>query len=94
MKSYSKTKPIKKEEFNKLREWWNNRKENENAWKVPMNKIKENGFNLDFKNPYIAEQEKIYSSTEILQKLEDSIQISYSILEIMKKEINNGFEED
>jgi type I restriction enzyme M protein len=33
-KSYSKTKPIRIEEFAPEKEWWNNRVENEFAWKV------------------------------------------------------------
>ena len=31
---YTKTKPIRFEEFEVEKQWWNNRKENEYAWKV------------------------------------------------------------
>ncbi|MGI5927878.1 MAG: type I restriction-modification system subunit M, partial [Thermacetogeniaceae bacterium] len=33
-KNYTKTKPIRIEEFELEKQWWNNRKENEYAWKV------------------------------------------------------------
>jgi len=89
MKSYSKTKPIKKEEFNKLREWWDNRKENEQAWKVPIDKIKENGFNLDQKNPYKNDNKKYYSSIELLQMIDDSFKKSERLIEELRKEISN-----
>ena len=46
-KSYSKTKPIQKSEFASLKEWWGKRVENEKAWRVPVEKIAENGWNLD-----------------------------------------------
>ena len=51
-KSYSKTKPIKIEEFAAEKAWWNNREENEFAWCVSIEEIKANGYNLDIKNPY------------------------------------------
>jgi type I restriction enzyme M protein len=46
-KSYSKTKPIRIEEFAAEKRWWKKRKENEHAWKVPVDQIKAGGYNLD-----------------------------------------------
>lgn len=50
-KSYSKTKPIRIEEFEPEKAWWHSREENEFAWRVPVEEIRKNGFNLDIKNP-------------------------------------------
>ncbi len=50
-KSYNKTKPINKEEFEAELKWWNERVENEYAWKVPLSQIIGNNYNLDIKNP-------------------------------------------
>lgn len=50
-KQYTKTKPMKFEEFRPVLEWWNNREENEHTWKVPMKQVVKNSFNLDIKNP-------------------------------------------
>lgn len=50
-KSYSKTKPMCIEEFEPEKAWWNNRTENEYAWKVTSAQIRERGFNLDIANP-------------------------------------------
>lgn len=50
-KSYSKTKPIRPEEFDAEREWWNDREESEQAWKVSVEEIRKNNYNLDIKNP-------------------------------------------
>jgi type I restriction enzyme M protein len=50
-KAYNKTKPIRIEEFEPLKQWWHNRAESEVAWKVPIATIVERGFDLDIKNP-------------------------------------------
>ena len=50
-KSYNKTKPMRIEEFEPEKKWWNKRKENEFAWKVTAEQIKANNYNLDIKNP-------------------------------------------
>ena len=51
-KSYSKTKPMRIEEFAAERAWWNDRVENEHAWKVSIADIKARNYNLDIKNPH------------------------------------------
>lgn len=53
-KGYSKTAPLRFEDFDVLREWWDNRKENQRAWRVPVQQIIDNGYNLDLKNPNTA----------------------------------------
>jgi type I restriction enzyme M protein len=61
-KSYSKTKPIRIDEFDSEKAWWGNeadgfasRVENEFAWKVSIEDIRAKGFNLDQKNPHVGE---------------------------------------
>ncbi len=49
--SYSKTKPLQYEEFADCIAWWENRVENERAWKVPVEQLLANDCNLDVKNP-------------------------------------------
>ncbi|TDF62065.1 class I SAM-dependent DNA methyltransferase [Cupriavidus sp. L7L] len=62
-KSYSKTKPIRIEEFAPEKSWWGSeadgfasRVENEFAWKVSIETLRTNGFNLDQKNPHRGEE--------------------------------------
>ena len=50
-KAYSKTKPIRLDEFNGIKAWWNNRTESEVAWKVTIDKVVERNYDLDIKNP-------------------------------------------
>lgn len=67
-KSYSKTKPIQYEEFKPLNEWWNNRTENEVAWKVNFKDLK--NFDLDIKNPNETVVE--YESSDKLYEIYDN----------------------
>src|SRR5262249_42197795 len=53
-RKYSKTKPLEFEEFRSLLEWWDRREEGERTWKVPVQQVIDNGFNLDLKNPRAA----------------------------------------
>lgn len=50
-KSYSKTKPMRIEEFEPEKTWWTDRKGTPQAWKVTIDQIRERGFNLDIANP-------------------------------------------
>lgn len=54
VKSYNKTKPIRIEEFEPEKGWWQKREENEHAWKVSIDDIKAGGYNLDIKNPSVV----------------------------------------
>ncbi len=86
-KSYSKTKPIKVSEFDALKEWWGDREENDQAWKVDIQTIKDNGYNLDIKNPHKEEEEEIYTSSELLGMLHRSFVKSDALLSKLKSEL-------
>ena len=66
-KNYTKTKPIRLEEFNLEKEWWNNREANQYAWKVSVEEIKKRNYNLDFKNPN-KEEEDLGDPAILLEK--------------------------
>ncbi|MBP3907438.1 MAG: N-6 DNA methylase [Turicibacter sp.] len=80
-KTYSKTKPIRYNDFKNEREWWNNREENDVAWKVSMDEIIANNFNLDFKNPAKAQEEALLSSEEYLGYLKELIKESNELVQ-------------
>jgi type I restriction enzyme M protein len=82
-KSYSKTKPIRIEEFATEKAWWGNeadgfasRVETEFAWKVDIDTIRERNFNLDIKNPHHPDEDS-HDPAELLahyQSLQAQIQ--------------------
>lgn len=71
-KHYSKTKPIRFEEFRDEINWWNDRKENEHAWKVNVRDIIDSGYKMDFKNPFLLEDNIEMAPEEIVSELLES----------------------
>ena len=79
VKSYSKTKPMRIEEFSAETAWWGDeadtfaqRVQNEQAWKVTIDEIKARNYNLDCKNPHVGETE--IHDPELLLKQYQAIQ--------------------
>lgn len=70
MKQYTKGRPIRHEEFDPVRAWWNNRMANGHAWKVSLKEIQERNYNLDFKNPSRQETVSLKSPKEILKEIQ------------------------
>lgn len=85
-KSYSKTKPIRLEEFAPIREWWNKREENDVSWKVDIQTIIDRGYDLDIKNPKKQEEVQEHTSTELIDLLGRSMKKSTDLLNLLKSE--------
>ncbi len=83
-KSYSKTKSLNVNEFDPIKQWWNNRAESDVCWKIPIDKIANNSWDLDIRNPNKPEDETESSSEELIIMLENSLIESKKILETMK----------
>jgi type I restriction enzyme M protein len=79
-KQYTKTKPMQYEEFAGCLAWWRDREENERAWRVPVRRIVESGYNLDLKNPSAAPD---YEHMPPEQLVEDILQKELRIVEIL-----------
>jgi len=85
-KSYSKTKAIQFDEFAPLIEWWDKREESDVAWKVNVEDLRR-GFDLDVKNPHREEEEKDLSASEVLSRLNASVQTTHKLLAELQKQI-------
>jgi type I restriction enzyme M protein len=53
-KNYTKTQPIQFNEFGPCQVWWTTRKENDRAWKVPVEELLDRNCNLALRNPRAA----------------------------------------
>jgi len=84
-KSYSKTKAIQFQEFVPMIEWWDKRVENEVAWKVAVEDLKE-GFDLDVKNPNSSVEEDELTVKDCLKKFRKSMDRVSDALEAVEKE--------
>lgn len=85
-KSYSKTKPIRIEEFAPEKAWWINRTENEHAWRVPVEQIVASGYNLDIKNPNLVPDDH-GDPAELLREYERIRAEAAAAREALKREL-------
>ncbi|HNP24565.1 MAG TPA: class I SAM-dependent DNA methyltransferase [Panacibacter sp.] len=87
VKSYNKTKPVNIKEFDLEKNWWHNRTENEYAWKVSAEEIKQRNYNLDIKNPHAKDEQHVYTSSELIELLDASFARSHDLLQQLKAEL-------
>ena len=88
-KNYAKTKPIKHSEFDLEKDWWTNRVETEYAWKVSVEELKANGYNLDRKNPN-KEEETFEEPHKVLEKYNKTLKDIASIRDILRQELESA----
>jgi len=86
-KAYNKTKPIQAKEFDPIKTWWNDRKESDIAWKVPIQTIIDRNYDLDIKNPTKQEETHEYNSVELMDLLHTSFDKSNALLNQLKKAV-------
>jgi len=84
-KKYTKTKPIRHEEFELEKQWWNKREENQYAWKVSIEEIKSRNYNLDIKNPNNKGAEIELTKDEIIDRIESNLIKAHELLNFIKR---------
>ncbi|MCM3128107.1 N-6 DNA methylase [Paenibacillus provencensis] len=84
-KNYTKTRAIRYEEFNLEKEWWNNRTETDNSWKMNIQQVKDRNYNLDIKNPNRSQQEFDYNPLEAIDKIANNEKKIIDILNQIKQ---------
>ncbi len=88
-KAYSMTNPIKFDEFEKETKWWNNREENDQAWKVSIDEIIKRNYNLDIKNPRTP-VDVLESPEELLETYHNKQQEVKKVLEQIRTVITEA----
>lgn len=86
-RGYTKTKPMRVEEFEPCVEWWGGKKRegrvaNRNAWRVPASEIQRAGFNLDIQNPHVGD-DLVHRTPEDL--VDELIKTESEILGLLKE---------
>ncbi len=92
-KQYTKTKPLRFEEFKPVIEWWNNREENEHAWKVSVEEVIKNNYNLDIKNPNRAKEEEYRAPEEIVADIIEKEKRIFELMQEIQEQITKGWED-
>ena len=86
---YTMTNPILYEDFEEIEKWLKDKKENENAWKVSVDDLKD--YNLDLKNPSDVEETISLSPHELIDSIlkdeEKTMKLLREIKDLIKKEI-------
>ncbi|MEU2200772.1 class I SAM-dependent DNA methyltransferase [Isoptericola sp. NPDC019482] len=90
-KKYTKTKPLRHEEFADLQAWWGEpgpgpekrkaRVENEHSWKVGIDELVKREYDLDLRNPHVADALEDRPVAEILDELVD---VEEQILDLLR----------
>ncbi len=86
-KMYTKTKPIRIEEFDTVKSWWDDRSESDFAWKVTLDEIQARNYNLDIKNPSDNESVVGQSTDQLIKMLETSLDKARTALSNIKNEL-------
>lgn len=84
---YTKTKPLQYAEFKPLQDWWNNREENEHAWKLSSEELVKRAYNLDMSNPKKQIQKEFKPPQEILAAIINDEKEVFDLLNILQHEI-------
>lgn len=88
-KSYNKTNPIRFDEFKPEINWWDNRTESEQAWKVSIEEIESRNYNLDIKNPNKPEDTDL-SPTELLEEYRTQQEQVRSIVSQLQEQLREA----
>jgi type I restriction enzyme M protein len=86
-KKYSKTKPMRFEEFADCQAWWTNRVENERAWRVPIADLEVTDYNLDRRNPNRANDLAHLPPVELLAELVETEKSILALLDELQGEV-------
>ncbi len=92
-RSYTKTKPMRVEEFEPCTQWWGgekreNREEGPNAWRVAATEIEQSGYNLDIANPHTGDDLVHRTPQELVDQLIKTEHEILNLLEELRKEVS------
>ena len=93
-KNYTKTKPLRHEEFAGCEAWWGGsarqgREENEQAWKVAAADIIAGGYNLDLRNPHRVDDLTHRAPDELVAELIETEREILGLLEDLQRDIKD-----
>jgi type I restriction enzyme M protein len=94
-KNYTKTKPLRFEEFDDCRNWWGGsdrrgRTETDHAWRVAITDIEQGGFNLDLRNPNRPDDLAHRPPKELIAELLRCQEEVLAILHDLESEVTTG----
>ena len=92
-KKYSKSKPLKSDELEKVKKWWNKREETENAWSIRVSDLfsgSEEKIDLDIKNPNKIDPYKNLNANLLITKAKEEIKHNLNLISQIQNEISTS----
>lgn len=94
-RSYTKSKPLSFDEFSECQQWWGGperkgREKTSRAWCVPIEDLKERGYNLDLTNPSGREDLSHHDPDELVVDLIKTEHEILNLLEEIQAELRSG----
>jgi type I restriction enzyme M protein len=96
-KNYSKTRPMRLEEFDREKEWWGDesdgftaRVESDRAWRMSASEVRARGFNLDAKNPRVVADED-RDPRELLESYNGAVAEAHAVRERLRIALAEAF---
>jgi type I restriction enzyme M protein len=68
-KQFTKTAPIRAEDFAASLDWWDRRAGGDSAWRVSARELLDTGCNLDLRNPKTVQQDDLLSPTQLIDRI-------------------------
>jgi len=90
-KNYTKTKPLRPEEFEPVEKWWKSRGESTHSWQVAVDTIRGQNYNLDLSNPNMRSVEDLPPEQvidEIVRKEEEINSLLRELIEELEGGVN------
>jgi type I restriction enzyme M protein len=88
-KQYTKTMPMRFEDFRPVLDWWDNRQENDYAWKADASAVAANNYNLDLKNPNRAKTEDLRPPEDIVASIIKKENQIFDLMNQIKTQLKN-----
>lgn len=84
VKNFNKNRTILIDDFAPIKKWWHSREENEQAWKVSIDLVQNQAYDLNIKNPANFTVERVASTEELLLEIEKSLKKSQELIDELK----------
>ncbi len=89
-KTFTKTKPLRHEHFEALLTWWNRKIENEHAWKVSVDEIRADDYNLDRRHPLALSKVNMETPEDLLARVLNKEELINQLLATLAHQLKHN----
>lgn len=82
---YTQTFPLQYKEFETVLSWWNARKQTEKAWYIPIEKVRQQNFTFDFRNPLSKDNVSSIKPEDSIAECKKPLNKAQGLIEAIQK---------